>query len=1088
MLSLWLHSAFGRALARSTVSEANVLAINKCLYASYHRTSGPIRTRVHYESWETQPSSNSSAGEQDDKVSDVGAEQRRSCVESDEANDAPFPDASTSLQTGPQQITSKPLSRRKLKAQRPSPSHWLISALEATAQFQSVPPKFNGKADLSYIAPWKLGAKQRGKSPLSHLPSSHHLSTCAHSDHILSFQFIVADYIRQIWPIIQYYDPISLDESLQAHLDRAIFNVYNEKSIKFLELRGYGPEDIVKWAWILTAPDTERAAWRLMMIATPRFNREGPQHKNVPSFLLLFLLRRANINGRTLKILLSHAWDQLLGRRPHFRNRRSPAAARRENLVKGDGGTARRWNTSDALSRMPSQMDESTMMTLVVRLLRHARQVWPASIPSITSMLSLHGKKEADHGFEPNARTSLKSPVVSRLTFLYNRALTLLSVPSSQSPFLSLPYHQRAQFNLLKKMAHFNPPLIINREGYRAVTRVQLAHKKTLRERAWAAMKAKSWPPWKEDKLGIDADKGFEDGISRATESMLRLKEAGYAHTNWELSANILAGWDTDQSPTIQTRALVRRASGGQGVVPPSQAEQSHDIWAARIRATRTVEEAWAGFLAFKDQKLRPSSEIYLAMFEKLVFDKKRIKEEERKLRDLESGRITEEQAFDEDDDLLPGDSKRVYPAPISPREAVHIPSPLLPLDTLFDEMVREGCTPSPRCLSFLLLHANSLDAGLTYFRLSGLPPSVLASVFQPPETLLASASEQLRAIPENVFSSLINLFCRFAPYSTIDIRQEHALIEHGADKRRPYNRVKPLLHAFSLVTARGSSYRSCWYSLLGALARDGAVVSYWEYKSAPVWHDVLSWKIIRQTMAKMELFGIDIDGKAFQTVCIGLEKAILGSYELRLGAQCQSATEGGVELSRQWQEGTIILEGSSQIIQHCFRRLVGATLNFSLHDIAPLHPAEWNPNEEQGIGSSTLLPSLLEIPAPAVLHSFVRVLGLLQDYDALFSLVQWMRLYSQELEAVAGESSNGERILRRTLVALRVFVERSWKESDGLDLEWEISEPDERTSQHTIDLIREQVELVPGWGRWPSDEEVEDYIQSGRFPVEYLE
>jgi hypothetical protein len=53
---------------------------------------------------------------------------------------------------------------------------------------------------------------------------------------------------------------------------------------------------------------------------------------------------------------------------------------------------------------------------------------------------------------------------------LYNRALSLLSIPSSLHPFHSSAYHQRAQFNLLRRMTEFEPALTINREGYRAIT------------------------------------------------------------------------------------------------------------------------------------------------------------------------------------------------------------------------------------------------------------------------------------------------------------------------------------------------------------------------------------------------------------------------------------------------------------------------------------------------------------------------------------------------------------------------------------------------------------------------------------------
>jgi hypothetical protein len=54
-----------------------------------------------------------------------------------------------------------------------------------------------------------------------------------------------------------------------------------------------------------------------------------------------------------------------------------------------------------------------------------------------------------------------------------------------------------------------------------------------------------------------------------------------------------------------------------------SSDDRNKKIWASRIRSTRTVEEAWACFLANEDEKLPPSQDVYYAMFEKLVFKSK---------------------------------------------------------------------------------------------------------------------------------------------------------------------------------------------------------------------------------------------------------------------------------------------------------------------------------------------------------------------------------------------------------------------------------------------------------------------------------
>src|SRR6202041_1208945 len=118
----------------------------------------------------------------------------------------------------------------------------------------------------------------------------------------------------------------------------------------------------------------------------------------------------------------------------------------------------------------------------------------------------------------------------SRKNFICNRFLALLSKPTSLCPKLSIPFQEKAQFDVLRSMANNVPPLIITQEGYRAVARVQLARKKTAQEQEWARLKARSWPPWKENRTAMDEEKGVEFGFSRASRIMSQMHQAGYEH------------------------------------------------------------------------------------------------------------------------------------------------------------------------------------------------------------------------------------------------------------------------------------------------------------------------------------------------------------------------------------------------------------------------------------------------------------------------------------------------------------------------------------------------------------------------------
>jgi hypothetical protein len=116
---------------------------------------------------------------------------------------------------------------------------------------------------------------------------------------------------------------------------------------------------------------------------------------------------------------------------------------------------------------------------------------------------------------------------------------------------------------------------------------------------------------------------------------------------------------------------------------------------------------------------------------------------------------------------------------------------------------------------------------------------------------------------------------------------------------------------------------------------------------------------------------------------------------------------------------------------------------------------------------------SLLTAPSPANLPGLVRVIGIAGDLDGIVCLLRWMSRFASELEAVSNEISNGPKMLRRTLVTIRVFLERSWTDP-GSQLTTLIS-------QSLIEEAQKLVEQHAHWGGWPTDEEVEDYLKNAR-------
>ena len=911
---------------------------------------------------------------------------------------------------------------------------------------------------------------------------------------------MLAEYIEYVDPILQSSDILTNSSSESNELERALVRLYQDDTLALLESKGYEAEDLMTWAWIITAESSERAASRLIAFASCKSSFS----RNVPTFVFLFLLRRRLLSVRALQLLLVHGWDRLLGRRTVQLLRNSTSNI--DGAAKPDSWSMKRWKNRGSTVNTDTKMDETTTIIMIVRLLRHARVQWPEAIVSIAAMISTHvtGLGSSQQSSVPGILSERTS---ARLAFVYNRALSLLSVPSSQHPVQHMAYYQRAQFNLIRRMGQFNPALTVNREGYRAIVRVQLAHQKTVKERTWARMKAKSWPPWKEEKLGIDAEKGIEDGTSRASESLLRLKEAGYSVLGWEKVASVYAGWDTDHSPTIQTRAVIRRPSSFRILSSSNPKDQEHsrsvasrlELCASRIRASRTLEEAWACFLAIENENWLPSQEVYHAMFEKLVFDSKlrRRKSGPEDPSDLDSTRK-------EDNEILPGDGREVYMAPISPQEATYVRVPPPSLGELFDRMVREGSQPAGRCLAFLLAHAASLEDGLRYLKSSRFSPGTIKALITPDISVARNHITDLRSLPDYMFAAFIQLLCRFTmaansaadtQYKGITVRAETTENSKRHVPTQASNHTTPLLHAVRLMNLRRPLYRPPWISVLTALARSGVrITSSGQDRSVPS-QDMTAWKVMLEVRRQMSAVGLSLDSQGFQTLCIGLEKAVIASQcILKHGRSSPTST---VKIAAAQASGTIatkmsdyplrrdateVLENGALSIKSVFTDLV------DLND-RPGSSHSGHTDMDKGllkdgelIESTALLPRLLTIPGPSALHAYARVLGLVRDYDALLTLLRWMQDYAPELQAVADESRNGQSLLRRTLIATRVFLERSWNSAPEHDGDGNSQESMDSAPDHVIQQVYEIVEGMDGWGGWPTDDEVETYCRKGRF------
>ena len=927
-------------------------------------------------------------------------------------------------------------------------------------------------------------------------------------------------YIRHLDPILEYQSRVQNSFNENPLLDKNLLLVFDHRTLESLRKRRYDLRDFMAWAWILKAENAELMAKRLMVLSHPAFTKQD-HFKTVPEFLFLFILRRHNMTARALRSLLIYAWEWM---------QQTGNVVEDPQRIAGKEQPTNRTKLIRYHRDDPRGMLEDMFMVMIIRLLRHAREVWPAACESIVALLCryLDGVNLRKRNINPLLMH--QNPLdTARITFKYNTILSLLALPSSLHPFQSALFQQRAQFSVLRRMNEFDPPLIVDRRGYRAVVSMQLMHRKTLKEREWAHMKARSWPPWKEDKLGIDASIGVEHGISRAKEALTRAREAGYAFEDWEQAAGILSGWDTDGSPTIQTRA-VASTPGTQpkhvsldtrtDIEPASQ-------WAARVRATRTLNEAWSCFLSYKDRTnaLKPS--VYHAFFEKIAYDSR--------------NRVAIGRDYLAHGQTLPGDGKEVSPAPESPKEAIYVRTPPPNYDEFLQLLISDEIKISGRFLNDALAHAPSFHLGVKYLEASSLPPECVLALLNDNLTENTDAQAAIKSIPHTTFSAFIRFLTNFAPTLADKHSDDRfALIETGVEisqdkdaaessqatcntdhpspskdlegppsKSHLYN---PLARALQLLLAVKPRYRPTWYHVLRTLATRKTTTEVLSRFADQRQHDIRSWQLICRLLDEMLDIDLPVDLDGFHVVCTGLEKAIFAAEKLsKEGVHTRHMWSGTTENDPEKVVRRVLSEGPS-IVKAIFKNTVRAekmqqAIPPSLikekakideqakQEETPALRSDEDMDDEEAnrpkdfLPPACLLPKLLDVPRPAVIHAFIRVLGLRRDYEGLLDLVEWMSLFADEINVAADERRNGARMMRKCLIAIRVFLERSWMNIEhDHDLEAAIArygdmviEPDPAPVE-VIKAVQNTLLENMAWGGWPTDDEVVEYCSNGRF------
>lgn len=922
--------------------------------------------------------------------------------------------------------TQKPHSKSSKTSHRyqPTPSDYLSESLRSAghALGSGRTPTW-AAVNLDYVLPKKVFQKYPSSGPRFVRQS---------------LQTTLGEYIRLVEPLLK------IEDDKSNALDIALRGVFRKSSHRYLTARGYDVKDVAAWAWVLTSKTSQTAVSRIFALEGDGKSRMGCTNApRVPPFITLFLLKERYLEPHVLRLLLIHSLHLMSGEP-------LPAIQNLESL-----------EMNAPMERPVPKVDVTTCAMLVVRLIRHARQVWPEALPIIARAFA---------GFltRPNlkdvGKSNFERTKIDRFkTQKFNECLWELSLPTKIHPFRSAFIQQQAQFELLRAMATHKPVLPVTRSGYQAVVAVQLAHKKTTAERQSADLKAPSWPPWKEEKLGMDAQRGNEGLHSRAMNVLSQMKEAGYSPQLWEEISAILAGWDSDGSPTVQTRALALRR--------PSLALETHDdrnrhlTWAARIRATRTVREAWACFLSYQDHGLPPKGVIYAAMAEKLILRQK-----------------ATHGNFDLASHALPGDGREVYPEPASARDIIYVRTEPPTLDDFLDKMISQGFRPSGKLLALLLQSAPSFSSGLAYLQCSNLTDDqlmALCTVWRQPPECQGSHLKALESVSDTLFGSFIQFLCRYSrttvatyakdifiadrPPQPVTKDQPLAHLLEYRENERQTGHPMALLHAIHLVKSRQPPCRWAWHNLLSAFCRDPIQGYQRAYDKKLV--RILAWHGILEVLKWMRARNIDISPDDFQPLCVTFHKAVDAGIQqpskVEKALKLYQITTNSPEIEGRDAFDVLIEDGLSLLKTH-FDQLVLPSTKISSVAEGSIFGMD-NRTESPPLD----MPALLHVPSYATLHSFVRAMGIAGDDDGLLHLLRWMSQSADLLNELAEERLNGERMMRQTLVAIRLYLEKLHPQS---------IKGDRIASECKVQEAYDIVSRTLGW-EWPSDVEIEQYL-----------
>ncbi|KFY68667.1 hypothetical protein V496_00906 [Pseudogymnoascus sp. VKM F-4515 (FW-2607)] len=774
---------------------------------------------------------------------------------------------------------------------------------------------------------------------------------------------------------------------------------FTESITASLQKFGCTPQDVRGWVWIILAPNAQ--------VATQRYLSGSSTFP--PVAILTNILRMKKMHIMTLRKLVSRveAWLTKISNSPTTKDR--------------------------------GILEDNSFQIVVCGLLRHARETDPLSFTSIARLVSqycqvvtcISDEARGVGGKEHNRLTDICRTVICRLSF-----------PAAKFPYASMGYAWEAQQIILEAGNSLQPALELDARSYRAIACVLLADKKTEAESEAVAHLHRSWPPWKKVLDGMDARRQPEDDASRATRVLQNMKASGYPPTSFQNAISILAGRDTDGTPAIPTRTimtLVRqkepKKSRENKKTPSDPAVESlrepdsnrpggksPAEWAARIRATRDVQEAWAAFRAYQGQ---PSQAMFHEMFLKLIYDR------------VNRLRVRVHHH-------TPGDGLEVFPVENDNLSDFEIERKAPPdVRGLYELMRAAQLTPADRTLRHLLEQADSLSWALRLLVDSGLPNEAVSALVREngrkwhkprPDSVsprtpkpLKQTENPLTRVRPDIFTAYIKLLARFS----LSIPNPH--------------KTPPTTHlhtALAVLKKHPSPPESAWHAFLRAAAAPKSLAPprdtssdatptcprIYDHEAAPYWGAV-----VRKSVAHLQQAGVEVGPDIFQYAAYATYSTFFAAY----------------------------------------RRDVPGANEEAEHSLTALHEL-WGRISEPSVDVSGVGGELVHQVKGTHILSHIRVLAIAGAGVEIEKVFAWMVRYQDALGVVARTRGNGIASLRRVVVAIRAFAEKrdAERECDG-----ESEEGDSGMTQR-LSVLAEQIE--DEWGGWPGEREVNEYFREG--------